>query len=95
MTPEDYAKNYFCGGSEPATPYEKGIVGAVAGLIRQAVLSEVSNFISEAVEQEREACAEVADDETSKVPIVAPGTNSAWDECAREIASTIRARGEK
>ena len=59
MTPEDYAKNYFCGGNEPATPYEKGIVEAVAGLIRQAVLSNVSNFIGEAVEQEREACAKV------------------------------------
>ena len=59
MTPEQRAKNYFCGGNEPMTPYEKGIVDAVSGLIRQAVLEEVSGFISEAVEQEREACAEI------------------------------------
>ena len=37
MTPEQRAKNYFCGGQEPVTPYERGIVETVARLIREAL----------------------------------------------------------
>ena len=37
-----------------------------------------------------ELAAVVADGEASKVPIIAPLTNAAWDECARTIARNIR-----
>lgn len=42
-----------------------------------------------------ERCAKLAESETSKVPIIAPGTNAAWDEAARTIAATIRQWIEK
>ncbi len=60
MTPEQRAKNHYCRGDEPVTPYEKAIVADAAGLIRQAVIEEVAPLINEAVEQERQACADIA-----------------------------------
>ncbi len=87
MTPEQRAKNYFCGGNEPMTPYEKGIVDAVSGLIRQAVIEEVAGLINEAVEQEREACAQI---------VLHAGSLDALDmnsEVAERVGQRIRNRG--
>ena len=54
------------------------------------VMSETETFL--AVENATfERAARVADREVSEVPIIAPDTNAAWDECARTIAANIRA----
>ena len=33
---------------------------------------------------------EIVEGEVSEIPIVAPGTNAAWDQCARSIRDKLR-----
>jgi hypothetical protein len=62
---------------------------ARAAGIPAMVVSMYAGALQRLVEDEREECAEVCDDEADD------GTEGEWDSCCSILAKKIRARGEK
>ena len=62
---------------------------ARAAGVPSMVVSMYAEALQRLVEDEREECAKVCDDEADD------GTEGEWDSCCRNVARQIRARGEK